>query len=167
MFRNKSKRKRNFIRYYFLVKSKPHERIDLLITASVNIYQTKEQNSNSNGNLPRKTDETIWKPPLSKEPLSLSINPPISEEFFHHPQEGGEKETMKLQILFNVNNKFSIVSICCCSCGQVSFLTRFLVKVLSLQGVCLFYFFDLIKEALKLQLQFIAASLTLSMVISV
>ena len=39
--KNKSKRKRNFIIYHFLVKSKPHERIDLLITASVNIYQTK------------------------------------------------------------------------------------------------------------------------------
>ena len=36
-----SKRKRNFIIYRFLVKSKPHERIDLLITANVNIYQTK------------------------------------------------------------------------------------------------------------------------------
>ena len=33
--------KRNFIIYHFLVKSKPHERIDLMITASVNIYQTK------------------------------------------------------------------------------------------------------------------------------
>ena len=28
--------------YHFLVKSKPHERIDLLITASVNIYQAKK-----------------------------------------------------------------------------------------------------------------------------
>ena len=28
--------------YHFLVKSKPHERIDLLIAASVNIYQTKK-----------------------------------------------------------------------------------------------------------------------------
>ena len=35
-------RKRNFIIYYFLVKNKEHERIDLLITASVNIYQTKK-----------------------------------------------------------------------------------------------------------------------------
>ena len=41
MFKNKSKRKRNFIIYHFLVKSKPHERIVLLIIASVNIYQTK------------------------------------------------------------------------------------------------------------------------------
>ena len=37
-----SERKRNFIIHNFLVKSKPHERIDLLITASVNIYQTKK-----------------------------------------------------------------------------------------------------------------------------
>ena len=35
-------RKRNFIIYHFPVKSKPHERIDLLITASVDIYQTKK-----------------------------------------------------------------------------------------------------------------------------
>ena len=28
--------------YHFLVKSKPHERIDLLITTSVNIYETKK-----------------------------------------------------------------------------------------------------------------------------
>ena len=39
--KNKSKRKGNFIIYHFLVKSKPHERINLLITPSVNIYQTK------------------------------------------------------------------------------------------------------------------------------
>ena len=38
--KNKSKRKRNFI-YHFPVKSKPHERIDLLIITRVNIYQTK------------------------------------------------------------------------------------------------------------------------------
>ena len=36
------------ISYHFLVKSKPHERIDLLITASVNIYQTKKFNRNEN-----------------------------------------------------------------------------------------------------------------------
>ena len=42
IFKNKSKRKRNFIIYHFLVKSRPHERIDLLITASMNIYQTKK-----------------------------------------------------------------------------------------------------------------------------
>ena len=34
--------KGNFIRYHFLVKSKPHERIDLVITASVYNYQTKK-----------------------------------------------------------------------------------------------------------------------------
>ena len=33
----------------------------------------------------RKTDETVWKPPLSKRTPSLSTNPPISEEFFHDP----------------------------------------------------------------------------------
>ena len=29
--------------YHFLVKSKPHERTDPLITASMNIYQTKKE----------------------------------------------------------------------------------------------------------------------------
>ena len=49
MFKNRSKRKRNFIIYHFLVKSKAHERVDLLITARVNIYQTKKYfNSNEN-----------------------------------------------------------------------------------------------------------------------
>ena len=70
--KNKSKRKRNFM-YHFLAKSKPHERIDLFITADVNIYHTKK-NSSSNENmlLSRKTNETIWKSP-------------ISEQFFHDP----------------------------------------------------------------------------------
>ena len=43
-FKNKSRRKRNFITYHFLVESKPHERTDLLIIASINIYQTKKKN---------------------------------------------------------------------------------------------------------------------------
>ena len=41
-FLNKSKWKRNIV-YHFLVESKPHERIDLLITAIMNIYQTKKK----------------------------------------------------------------------------------------------------------------------------
>ena len=45
IFKNRSKRKRNFIVYHFLVESKPHERIDVLITASVNIYRTKKENN--------------------------------------------------------------------------------------------------------------------------
>ena len=36
--------------YHFLVESKPHERMDLLITASVNIYQTKKKYFNNNEN---------------------------------------------------------------------------------------------------------------------
>ena len=75
MFKNKSKRKRNFATYHFLVKSKPHERIDLLIMASVNILFTRQKKySNSNENmLLRKSDETIWKSPLSKgTPLFLN-----------------------------------------------------------------------------------------------
>ena len=43
IFENKSKRKRNFIIYHFLVERKPHERVDLLITISVNIYPTKKR----------------------------------------------------------------------------------------------------------------------------
>ena len=34
--------------YHFIVNRKPHERIDLLITTSVNIYQTEKSNSNEN-----------------------------------------------------------------------------------------------------------------------
>ena len=42
--------KRNFIIYHFLVKS--HKRIDLLIIASMYIYQTKKKkHSNSNENM--------------------------------------------------------------------------------------------------------------------
>ena len=33
--------------YHFQVESKPHERIDLLITASVNIYQKKKKKKKS------------------------------------------------------------------------------------------------------------------------
>ena len=60
LFKNKSKRKRNFIIYHFLVESKPHERIDLL---SVNIYQTKKSISIAMKTWLRKTDEAIWEPP--------------------------------------------------------------------------------------------------------
>ena len=80
--KNKSKRKRNFIIYHFLVESKSHKRLDLLIIANVNIYQTKKKkysNSNENMLFCRKTDETVWKPPLSKRTL------PISVQFFHDP----------------------------------------------------------------------------------
>ena len=34
---------RNDIIYHFLVECKPYELIDLLITTSVNIYQTKKE----------------------------------------------------------------------------------------------------------------------------
>ena len=39
----KIKEDKNVIIYHFLVESKPHERIDLIITAGVNIYQTKKE----------------------------------------------------------------------------------------------------------------------------
>ena len=48
LVRNKSNGKRNFIINHFLKKSKPRERIDLLIKTSMNIYQTKKSNSNEN-----------------------------------------------------------------------------------------------------------------------
>ena len=62
IFKNKSKRKRNFIIYHFLVESKPHERTDLLTTLSVNIYQTKKKKRYSNS-------KTFIQPPISL-PLS-------------------------------------------------------------------------------------------------
>ena len=75
----------NNISYHFLVESKPHERIDLLITESVNIYQTKKEEKKYSSNNEdilfwRKTDETIWKfPPFYLTPLFL-------RQFFHdHP----------------------------------------------------------------------------------
>ena len=42
-FKIKSKREKNFITYHFLVESKPHERIYLIIAASMNIYQPKKR----------------------------------------------------------------------------------------------------------------------------
>ena len=66
------------ISYHFLVESKPHEKMDLLIKASVNIYQKKKEKkkySNSNKNMLfwRKTHETIWDPlPFQLTPLFLS-----------------------------------------------------------------------------------------------
>ena len=43
IFKNNSKRKRNFMIYHFLVESKLYERIDLLITANVNIFTRKNK----------------------------------------------------------------------------------------------------------------------------
>ena len=51
--------------YHFLVISKPHERIDLLITTSVNIYQGKLMKQF--GNPPQRTP-----PPFPLIPLFLS-----------------------------------------------------------------------------------------------
>ena len=71
--------------YYFLVKSKPHERTDLLITASMNTNQTKTPIVMKTCFFLRKTDETIWKSPPFLRESSLSTNPLISEQFFHDP----------------------------------------------------------------------------------
>ena len=65
IFKNKTKMKRNFIMYHCEVESRPHERIDLLITASVNIYQTKKQYSNNNENFSeRKMMKQFETPPF-------------------------------------------------------------------------------------------------------
>ena len=76
--------------HHFLVESKPHERIDLLITTSVTIYQTKESIPIA---MKIFLKEKWWNnleppsPPLSKRtpPLSTNPPPPISEQFFHDP----------------------------------------------------------------------------------
>ena len=62
------------------------EQIDWLKQAWIFTRQ-KKSNSNENMLFWRKTDETIWKPPLSKRtpPPPLSTNPPISETYFHDP----------------------------------------------------------------------------------
>ena len=48
IFINKSKQKRNLTKFNFLVGSKLYERIDLLITGSININQTKKEKKYSN-----------------------------------------------------------------------------------------------------------------------
>ena len=48
IFINKTKQKRNLTKFNFLVGSKLYERIDLLITGSINIYQTKKEKKYSN-----------------------------------------------------------------------------------------------------------------------
>ena len=48
IFINKSKQKRNLTKFNFLVGSKLYERIDLLITGSINIYRTKKEKKYSN-----------------------------------------------------------------------------------------------------------------------
>ena len=74
MVKNRSKRKRNFTIYHlYLVKSKPHERIDLLITTGVNIYQTKKSNGNENWWSNLETPFCLRGPPVS-------TNTPISSE---------------------------------------------------------------------------------------
>ena len=74
IFKNKSKRKRNFIIYHFLEESKPHGRIDLLIIASVNICQTKKKYSSSNENISeRKMMKQFGIPP---SPFFLRKPPP-------------------------------------------------------------------------------------------
>ena len=85
LVKNKSKRKRNFIIYHFVVKRKPYERIDQLITTSVHIYQTKKNpivmyTCFSEGKLMKQ----LGNPFLSKR-TPLSTKPPISEQFFHDP----------------------------------------------------------------------------------
>ena len=64
--------------YHFLLKGKPHQRIDLLITTSVNIYKTKKNPivmkiCFSEGKLMKQFRNPP--PPLSKR-TPFSTNPP-------------------------------------------------------------------------------------------
>ena len=52
----------NFIIYDFLVESKPHKKMDLLITASMNIYQAKSE---------KKTIPVVMKTCFSEEKLTI------------------------------------------------------------------------------------------------
>ena len=72
IFKNNSKRKRNSIIYHFVVERNPHERIDLLIRANVNIYQAKKTYSNSNENFSERKMIKQFGNPLSTNPLSPS-----------------------------------------------------------------------------------------------
>ena len=74
------------------MESKPHERIDLLIAANMNVYQTKKRTKSIS--IVIKTcfsEEKLIKqfgnspPPLLREPPAFSTNLPISEQLFHDP----------------------------------------------------------------------------------
>ena len=73
--------------YHFLVESKPHERIDVLITASVNIYHTKKEKKCfpivmktcfSEGKLKKQFGN-----PLSKRTPPFQLTPLFFKQFFH------------------------------------------------------------------------------------
>ena len=87
LFKNESKRKRNFIIYHFPMESKAHERIDLLITASLNIYQTKKcipiimKKCFSEGKLIKHFVNT----PFLREPLSFHFQTPYLWTIFSWP----------------------------------------------------------------------------------
>ena len=65
--RVRGKRKRNFITYYFVVEVKPLERIDVLITASIDIYQPKKS---------KKSIPTVMKTCFSEGKLIKQFGPP-------------------------------------------------------------------------------------------
>ena len=73
IFKNKSKRKRNFI-YHFLAENKLHQGIDLLITASVNVYQIKKKR--------KKSIPTVMKTCFTEEKLmkQFGARPPFLRE---------------------------------------------------------------------------------------
>ena len=54
--------------YHFLVETKPHERIDLLITAGMNIYQTKKE---------RKSIAIVMKTFFSERKLMKQLGTPL------------------------------------------------------------------------------------------
>ena len=104
IFKNKTKKKKNFIIYHFLVKRKTHERIDLLITGSVNIYQIKKcipiviKTCFSEGKLIKQFGNPSFS---TRTPLSLSNfhDPPLCLNFKNKkpPPNFRGKETMLTQ----------------------------------------------------------------------
>ena len=75
--------------YHFLVESKPHEKIDLLITASAIKQKNKKRTIPtvmktcfSEGKLMKQFGPS---PPLLSKRTSLFNGPPISEQFFMTP----------------------------------------------------------------------------------
>ena len=66
--RNKIKWGNNFKIYHFRVESKPHGRIDLLITASMKIYRTKKE---------KKSIPIVMKTCFSEEKLIKQFGNPL------------------------------------------------------------------------------------------
>ena len=123
----RSNRKRNFIIYHFLVESKPHERIDLLITASMNIYQTKKE----------KSIPIVMKVCFSEEKLIKQFRlppfPPISEQFFHDSLLCPNYKNKNLPVLLGGRGRRKL-------CGKYWFLFKFAPGLYS-EKICVLSWF--------------------------